>query len=260
MRDPNNRAPVCEPAFDGVRPVRRRSRLGTALLRTALLAIPLGSVAAEPLWGVNGHPLTSYPGISLDQQLDLLTTSGMKSYRVDVTAFPQLDRLRALVDAAKARGLTILPVLIPPVDLKAQSEDALYTQARQYAKVVVDLFKGEIPVWELGNELENYAILQPCEMRDDGTQYPCNWGPAGGVEAIDYFGPRARKVLAVLRGLSDGVAIAERRAEVDARKIGCREHTTASLDQIADVRAVLKCVEAGNVDRAEQSGPDWSWR
>ncbi|MDX7950262.1 glycosyl hydrolase [Lichenihabitans sp. Uapishka_5] len=193
----------------GVGPVGRLRPLAAALLAIGLWATSSAGMAAEPLWGVNGHPLTSYPGIGLDQQLDLLLSAGLRSYRVDVTAFTQLDRLRSLVDAAKARGLTILPVLIPPVDLKVQSDDALYTQSRQFAKIVVDLFKGEVPVWELGNETENFAILKPCDMRDDGTQYPCAWGPAGGVEALDYAGPRVRKVLAVLRGLSDGVSLAD---------------------------------------------------
>ncbi|RWK66424.1 MAG: hypothetical protein EOR45_35990, partial [Mesorhizobium sp.] len=60
-----------------------------------------------------------------------------------------------------------------------------------------------IRVWELGNEMENYAILMPCEMRDSGEQYNCSWGPAGGTETTHYFSPRWSKVSAVLRGLSD---------------------------------------------------------
>ena len=41
-------------------------------------------------------------------------------------------------------------------------------------------------------------------MRDDGVQYNCAWGPAGGVGPLEYYGPRWRKVSAVLKGLSDG--------------------------------------------------------
>lgn len=60
-------------------------------------------------------------------------------------------------------------------------------------------------VWELGNELENFALLQPCETRDDGRPYPCEWGTASGDGPLHYYGPRWEKVSAVLRGLSDGV-------------------------------------------------------
>ena len=40
-------------------------------------------------------------------------------------------------------------------------------------------------------------------MMDNGQQYNCEWGPAGGVGKNEYFGPRWRKVSAELRGLSD---------------------------------------------------------
>ena len=50
---------------------------------------------------------------------------------------------------------------------------------------------------------------RPCEKRDDGTKYPCQWGPAGGVTALEYYGPRWAKVSAVLKGLSDGMTAAD---------------------------------------------------
>ena len=64
---------------------------------------------------------------------------------------------------------------------------------------------GEVRVWELGNELENYAIIRPCEMRMDGTKYPCEWGPAEGSGPLHYYGPRWEKVSAALKGMSDGM-------------------------------------------------------
>ena len=30
--------------------------------------------------------------------------------------------------------------------------------------------------------METYAILKPCERQDDGVQYNCAWGLAGGVK------------------------------------------------------------------------------
>ncbi len=182
------------------------SRAGLAGFVACALAMSTVSLhAAEPLWGINGHPLTSYPGVTVAEQLDLLVGMGLQSYRVDVTSLDQIGRLHDLIEAAKQRKLSVLPILIPPVDLQAQTEGALYAAARQFAEAVASPLKTEVPVWELGNELEIYALLHPCEMRDDGTQYPCAWGTAGGVGALDYFGPRYRKVAAVLRGLSEGV-------------------------------------------------------
>ncbi len=214
-----------------------RTALALGLLLSGASAAVAQPARGEPLWGVNGHPLTSYPGISIEQQLDLLVGLGAQSYRVDVTALSQIDRLRELIAAAKARHLTILPVLLPPVDVKTQGEDSLYTQSRQFAKIMADEFKADIPVWELGNESENYTLIKPCEMRDDGTQYPCAWGLAGGLGALDYYGPRLRSVAAMLRGLSDGIHVASPTAR---RAIG-----SAGWGHV------------GFFERLQDSGVDW---
>jgi hypothetical protein len=180
-----------------------------AVLIAAVLALGIGALPrpadADILWGVNGHPLTSYPGVAPEDQVRLLAELGLKSYRVDVTATEQMDRVAALLAEAKPRGIAILPVLIPPVNLARQDEATLYKASFDFARSFATRFGSEISVWELENELENFAIIQPCEMRDDGTQYPCEWGPAGGVGELDYVGARVRKVEAVMRGLSEGV-------------------------------------------------------
>jgi hypothetical protein len=159
--------------------------------------------AGELMWGANGHPLVSYPGTSYEQQLDYLKELGMTSYRVDIPSLDQADRLARLVRLAKERGIAVLPVVTPALDLDKLDADELYTQAYALAATLVARFKDDIRVWELGNELENYAIIKACEMRDDGVQYNCAWGPAGGVGPLEYYGPRWRKVSAVLKGLSD---------------------------------------------------------
>jgi hypothetical protein len=41
-------------------------------------------------------------------------------------------------------------------------------------------------------------------MRDDGKQYPCDWGIASGRDVLDYYGPRWAQASAILKGLSDG--------------------------------------------------------
>lgn len=174
-----------------------------------LLAV-IAPASADVLWGVNGHPITAYPGIPVERQLDFVKDLGLKSYRVNVTNENDENIIANLVDAGKVRGIEVLPVITPDnLDLKEDSPEELYKKSRKLAVALGTRFKNDIRVWELGNEMENYAIINPCENRDDGTQYPCEWGPAGGTRPLDYYGPRWIKVSAVLKGLSDGMTEAD---------------------------------------------------
>lgn len=175
-----------------------------SLALAVVFAVFGASARADFIWGVNGHPFTAYPGISFERQLDYVRDLGMTSYRVNVRSIDSVNALAKLVAAGKARGIEILPVLTPEYDLDKSSAEDLYKWARAFAIHLVSRFKDDIRVWELGNEMENYAIITACEMRDDGTQYNCDWGPAGGVGPLEYHGPRWAKVSAVLKGLSDG--------------------------------------------------------
>ncbi len=69
------------------------------------------SAAAEAdiLWGVNGHPLTAYPGARTEDQLDYIKDLGMKSYRVNIPGTDKLKDLAELVKAGKERQIEILP-------------------------------------------------------------------------------------------------------------------------------------------------------
>jgi hypothetical protein len=178
-----------------------------ALIATGWLLATASAASADLLWGVSGHPLTAYPGVSIERQLDYVEDLGMKSYRVNIVDTSSGDRLAELVAAGKKRGIEILPVITPGgISLDKDGTDELYSKAWALAVALGSRFKNDIRVWELGNEMENYAIIKPCERRDDGTTYPCEWGPAGGVGALDYYGPRWVKVSAVLKGLSEGIA------------------------------------------------------
>jgi Domain of unknown function (DUF4214)/Glycosyl hydrolase catalytic core len=164
------------------------------------------AASADFLWGVNGHPIVAYPGIPVGQQLDYIKDLGLKSYRVNISNVEDGSKLAVLVKEAKPRGIDILPVVTPGnINLEKDSTDDLYQKARALAVGLGSQFKDDIRVWELGNEMENYAILKSCEMRDDGSKYPCEWGDAGGVGPLEYYGPRWAKVSAVLKGLSDGM-------------------------------------------------------
>lgn len=182
----------------------RLQRQLAAVFLVLLVKLMSSPAQADLIWGVNGHPFTAYPGIAFDQQLDFVKDLGMTSYRVNISSITQTSRLGRLIEFAKPRGIDILPVLTPNLDLEKSSTEDLYRWSRAFAVYLVSRFKDDIRVWELGNELEIYAIIKPCEMRDDGTQYNCEWGPAGGVGPLDYYGPRWAKVSAVLKGLSDG--------------------------------------------------------
>jgi hypothetical protein len=178
-----------------------------AIFALAALTVPLAlpARAGELMWGANGHPFTAYPGVSFTQQLDLLAGLGAKSYRVNVTSVDHVPALGALVAMARDRGLQILPLLTPPVDLEKDTPQVLYAQSFNFAVTIASRFKNDVAVWELGNELETYALLKPCEKQDDGKVYPCSYGIAGGMTPLEYAGARWKKVSAVLKGLSDGI-------------------------------------------------------
>lgn len=183
-------------------------RFGLTFL--AWIALASQTAAAQEMsWGVNGHPITAYPGIAISDQLDYLQDLGATSYRVNISYLADADKLATLLAEARKRGIDILPVLTPSLDLDALSPESLHAQSRAFALALGKRFKGDIRVWELGNELESYAIIRACERRDDGTIYPCDWGPAGGTTALQYYGPRWAKSSAVLRGLSEGMIAAD---------------------------------------------------
>ena len=180
-----------------------------ALLAAAALPAAAQDLGRDLMWGVNGHPFTSYPGVSIEQQLEYIRDLGMTSYRVNVESAGAAPALARLARAAKERGIAILPVVTPKYDLDKAAAEDLYAKARQLAVALISPLKDDIRVWELGNEMENYAIIQPCEQQDDGVQYNCAWGPAGGRTAVEYYGPRWAKVSAVLKGLSDGTVFVD---------------------------------------------------
>lgn len=186
----------------------RKSYLWVKLIlisAVTLLSAQANARDSAIIWGVNGHPFTAYPGLTYETQLDALKDLGFSHYRVNISYTHTAKDLRALLNLAKQKKVTLLPLLTPSLDLTKETSEDLYKKAYDFAVELVSQFKNEIKVWELGNELENYAILQPCEIMDDGVQYNCAWGPASGVTAIEYHGGRWAKVSAVLKGLADGV-------------------------------------------------------
>ncbi len=186
------------------------------LISTMLIVIFILNAQAEDrgfLWGANGHPFTAYPGIDCEKQLDLLHDLGLTSYRVNISRLEDMTRLIDLVRKAEVLDIEILPVLTPALDMDKEEPVDLKRKAYSFAFGVVSGLRGKVRVWELGNELENFAMIRPCEIKDDGGQYNCSWGPAGGVGVLDYQPARWNKVSAVLRGLSEGTKRADPSAQ-----------------------------------------------
>lgn len=161
--------------------------------------------SAGIVWGANGHPLNAYPDIPRDQQIKLVSQLGGGIYRVNLRSDSSIEELDALLKVAEAQRMIILPIINPPVDLDNSDPAAIYRTAYDTAKAFSSAFPGRVPVWELGNEQENYAIILPCEMRDNGQQYGCQYGPGIGNDVLDYYGPRWSKMSALIKGMSDGV-------------------------------------------------------
>ncbi len=184
-----------------VRAVTRAAAFASVML----ISLCMPSMARTISWGINGHPLNNYRGVTTAQQLDYVKDIGLTSYRVDVIDERSVPTLKTLVREAKARGIEILPVITPSTNLNAHTTDEIYQRAYDRAVAIVTPLKNDIRVWELGNEVENYAIIRACEKRDNGERYDCTWGPAGGLSPLDYYGPRWAKASAMLRGLADGV-------------------------------------------------------
>ena len=187
------------------------TRWSVAFAAGLILALPCSAEPMPPArkglqWGANGHPFTAYPGVPFGDQISSLTHLGLTSYRVNVSSLHQLPALQRLTREAAAQGVSILPVLTPSLSLADETPEHLYRESRRFALALATPLRDQIPVWELGNELENFAIIKACERKDDGSQYNCSWGPAGGVGVDEYYTPRWIKVSAVLRGLSDGIA------------------------------------------------------
>ena len=187
-----------------IRPDRRTllGGLGASLLTACAGDKVLAPTRREGdlIWGANGHPFQAYPDISLETQIRLVRELGLTHYRIG----SHDEKLAGLKSVADAHGVTLLPIIHADGPFDEKTPKQLYDDSFARARWRTRRYRGQFSVWELGNELESFAIIKPCEMRDDGTQYPCEWGPAGGMRPIDYYGPRWEKVSAALAGLLDG--------------------------------------------------------
>lgn len=200
-----------------------------------LLAAPRPARALEI--GVNGHPFAQvvYKEVSIQEQLDLVKELGGKWYRVDcygdMIQPPRLARLRELVTEARKRGITVLPVIFPDVDVRKEDDlKTLYKRSYDYAIKLVSQFGNEIPAWELHNELDAFSIVKKGELSYYGRLW--KFDIPSGDKPEHYEARRIEKAMAVLKGLSEGVhaaaPAAQRIINGSWKHVGFLEHVQQS--------------------------------
>jgi hypothetical protein len=165
-------------------------------------------------FGVNGHPLSSptYNQLSLERQLELLRTLGFRTYRVNInpTHANQFDRLSELTTLASRQEIQVLPVItIPPKQYT--DESVAFKDARAALSNMAKRFDGRIPVWELGNEYDLYAVKKD----------------AAGTAPTDYDPEK----YSVVRGLIKGMLAGLHEGSPSSRSIvETSQHTNVAVD------------------------------
>lgn len=101
-------------------------------------------------WGVSGHPLgqVGYMDIAITNQLDLIQALGAKWYRVDLGRSHFGPGLEELVGEAHARGIQILPILIPGLGREdiTHTLGELYQEAYEAGQNAARFFRGRLRV------------------------------------------------------------------------------------------------------------------
>lgn len=171
-----------------------------AILTAAILSLSCGAApvfarmtpSGKVELGAAGHALVpgAYTKMSLERQIALLQTLGLKTYRINVNPSHtnKFARLSRLLDLARQSGIRILPVVILPP--KQYSDEAsAYHDARQAVAAMAARFNGRISIWEIGNEYDLYCV----KTHTDGSS------PA------DYDTKRFRVVRGLIRGMLAGL-------------------------------------------------------
>lgn len=168
--------------------------------------------------GVNGHPYVQevYKAISIEDQIKKVQEIGFKWYRNDwyeyATTQNGVVQYNKLIKEAKKKGIKILPIIIPPVDLKKeQSLDQIYRKSFKFAHQLVTLYKNDIDTWELHNELDNYSIISTNEVNILDLVWKA--GIPRGDKEEHYSIERYNKAKSALKGLADGVFSADKTAK-----------------------------------------------
>lgn len=180
------------------------------------LALFCTPVRAQPFaWGVNGHPVSQegYWQVPLTTQLDWVGELGAGWYRCDISASSfqaNTARIDELLAEAEKRGLKLLPVLVPGAELTDEktSPPQLQAAAAGFARAIASRYHGRITHWELGNELDLFALVRKGETTRGGQRWEWDGAPDGS-SAEDYHQGRYERARAFIQGLQEGVKSAD---------------------------------------------------
>jgi hypothetical protein len=159
------------------------------------------------IWGVQGHPgnqaAYAASGEGLVSQLDYLDSLGASHYRVDVdpdsagTVHPEFG---GIVDAAAARGIEILPVLVAHPDWAAP-ESLNYSRGYAIGFNFASRYRGRFTHVEAGNELDNQVL----KFTIDSTVDPARRNYQEGSSLDQYVDTLLSKTTWFLRGMTEGI-------------------------------------------------------
>lgn len=188
------------------------------IVQISIMMLPANANSQSMEFGLNGHPFAQivYKNISIQKQLDLVKESGAKWYRVDCYGASiepqQMSKIKELVYEAKKRGLKILPCIFPPLNISKEDDlDKIYKISYEFSKKIVSELKYDVHVWELHNELDNIAIVKKDELSYLGTLWKS--GIPDGSKIEHFESTRIKKVMAMLKGMSNGVYAADPNAD-----------------------------------------------
>jgi hypothetical protein len=165
-------------------------------------------------FGVNGHPLDpeSYEGMPLKQQLSLLKSIGLRTYRVNINPLhtEKFEMLSELTMLAEREDIRILPVVIIPPE-QYSDESAAYAAAEPAMYSLAKKFDSRIRVWELGNEYDLYCVKPG----------------ADGSSPSDYDDQKYAVVRGLIQGMLDGLRQAN---PASGSIVETTQHTSRALD------------------------------
>jgi len=177
------------------------------------------SVFAQDVeFGINGHPYIQevYKATSVEAQISKVQEGGFQWYRSDwyefATSTNGIVEYNKLIKEANKKGIKILPVIIPPIDLKKETNlDQIYKKSFDFAFKLVTIYKNDIDTWELNNEMDNYSIISKGEINIVDVLWKS--GIPRGDKKEHYSVERYNKARSILKGLADGVVSADKTAK-----------------------------------------------
>jgi hypothetical protein len=121
----------------------------------------------------------------------------------DDTPMSQIDTFMATAQTNGQRVLAgIFPVLVynnpgaTPAQIEQAAYQSGYTLAARYPQQ---------SIWEMSNEMSNFAILQPGDIDPSTGKLYAYAGSPDGNQVLDYEATRLAQSVAIIRGLSNGI-------------------------------------------------------